>query len=154
MLCSVGDAASLIVSVTFQTGTSQITPPPFLPNPWVWFGVRWACLLKQQTSITVDRLPTKEYNLPFSFAENRRKHAVSVHIYIYICCFKQKMEVQTIFLNTLTVCSSCKRNFFVCPFVYKETNGSYPFANGLNGLKELAHLLVWLTLACPGHILL
>jgi hypothetical protein len=27
--------------------------------------------------------------------------------------------------------------FVVCPFVYDETNGRYPFANGLN---ELAHL--------------
>jgi hypothetical protein len=27
---------------------------------------RWACLLKQQSSITVYRLPTKENKLPFS----------------------------------------------------------------------------------------
>jgi hypothetical protein len=25
----------------------------------------------------------------------------------------------------------------VCPFAFKETNGSYPFANGLNGLSHL-----------------
>jgi hypothetical protein len=28
----------------------------------------------------------------------------------------------------------------VCPFVYEETNGSYPFANGLNGLNRLVRL--------------
>jgi hypothetical protein len=27
--------------------------------------------------------------------------------------------------------------FVVCPFVYKETKRSYPFANGLNGLAHL-----------------
>jgi hypothetical protein len=34
--------------------------------------------------------------------------------------------------------------FVVCPFVDEETNGSYPFANGLYGLNELVHL-------CPKH---
>ncbi len=33
--------------------------------------------------------------------------------------------------------SSCKRIFFLCPFVYEETNGSFPFTNGLNGLAHL-----------------
>ncbi len=36
------------------------------------------------------------------------------------------MEAQAAF------CSSRKRNFVICLFVDKETNGSYPFANGLN----------------------
>jgi hypothetical protein len=39
--------------------------------------------------------------------------------------------------------SACKWNFVVCPFVYEETNRSYPFANELNGLDRingLAHL--------------
>jgi hypothetical protein len=32
--------------------------------------------------------------------------------------------------------------FVVGPFAdKKETNGSYPFANGLNGLNGLAHLM-------------
>ncbi len=48
-----------------------------------------------------------------------------------------KTEVQAIFLNLFTVCSSCKRKFVVCPFVYAETNRIYPFANGLNGLAHL-----------------
>jgi hypothetical protein len=52
---------------------------------------------------------------------------------VYICCrFKQKTEAQAIFLNPFSVCSLCKRKFVVCPFVYEETNGNYPFANGLN----------------------
>ncbi len=37
-------------------------------------------------------------------------------------------------------CLSCKRKFVICPFV-EETNGSYPFANRINGLNGLAHLL-------------
>jgi hypothetical protein len=28
--------------------------------------------------------------------------------------------------------------FVVCPFVDEETNGIYPFANGLNGLAHIA----------------
>jgi hypothetical protein len=69
----------------------------------------------------------------------------TIYIYIYIniyLCFhyKRKSEAQAIFLNLFTVCSSCKRKFVVCPFVYEETNGSYPFASGLNGLNGLAHL--------------
>jgi hypothetical protein len=47
------------------------------------------------------------------------------------------MEAKAIFLNLFTVCSSCKRNFAFCPFVYKETNGSYQFSNRLNGLNRL-----------------
>jgi hypothetical protein len=41
------------------------------------------------------------------------------------------------FLNPFTVCKLCKRKFVVCPFVDEETNGSYPFANGLNALSHL-----------------
>ncbi len=37
------------------------------------------------------------------------------------------------FLNSFTICTSCKRKFVVCQLVDEETNGSYPFANGLNG---------------------
>jgi hypothetical protein len=48
--------------------------------------------------------------------------------------------------SSVTVCSSCRRKFVVCPFVYEETNRSYLFANGLTGmhginkLDGLAHL--------------
>ncbi len=62
------------------------------------------------------------------------------YIYPAISNEKCKMEAQAIFLNPFTVCSSCKRKlrkFVLYPFVYKETNGSYTFANGLN---RLAHL--------------
>ncbi len=41
------------------------------------------------------------------------------------------------FSKSVTICSLCKRKFVVCPFVFKETNGSYPFANRLNGLAHL-----------------
>jgi hypothetical protein len=30
--------------------------------------------------------------------------------------------------------------FVVCPFVDEESNESYPYPNGLKGLKGLAHL--------------
>ncbi len=64
-------------------------------------------------------------------------YCIYMFFYIYICCrFKRKTEAQAIFLNPF-FCSSCKRNFVVYPFVYKETNGSYPFANGLQGLAHL-----------------
>ncbi len=39
------------------------------------------------------------------------------------------------FLNPLTVCSSFNRKFVLCPFADEETNGRYPFVNGLNGLN-------------------
>jgi hypothetical protein len=56
---------------------------------------------------------------------------------------KRKKKAQAIFLNPFTVCSSCKRKFVVCPFVDEETNGSFPFADGLNGPRNgLAHLRV------------
>jgi hypothetical protein len=47
---------------------------------------RWALLLKQQTSITFDRLLTKETNFcfPFPVAANKRKFAISAfRIYVY-----------------------------------------------------------------------
>jgi hypothetical protein len=50
------------------------------------------------------------------------------------------MESQAIFLNQFTVCSSCKLKSVVCPFVYEETYGSYPSANGLNRLNEINRL--------------
>ncbi len=51
-----------------------------------------------------------------------------------------KTEANAVFLSPSTVCSSCKRKFVVCPFVDKETNRSYPFANGLNGVAYLCEL--------------
>jgi hypothetical protein len=65
---------------------------------------------------------------------------VYLYIYIYmsisicvICCnFKRKTKAQAIFSNLFTVCSSGKQKFVICLFVYEETNGSYPFAIGLN----------------------
>jgi hypothetical protein len=54
---------------------------------------------------------------------------------------KGKTEARAIFLCPFTVCSSSKRKFVVCLFVDEETNGSYPFANGLNRLGHLWLLL-------------
>jgi hypothetical protein len=54
--------------------------------------------------------------------------------------WKRKKEVQAIFLNLLTVCSSCKRKFAVCAFADKETNVSSRLQNGLYDLSGLARL--------------
>ncbi len=35
------------------------------------------------------------------------------------------------------VCLQIEVLYLLCPFVGKETNGSYPFGNGLNGLCDL-----------------
>jgi hypothetical protein len=73
---------------------------------------------------------------------------------IYICCRFNiiyiydeqtvtglgKVKKNAIFLNLFTAFSSSKRKFVVCPFFDKETNGSYLFANGLNGPNRLAPL--------------
>jgi hypothetical protein len=57
-------------------------------------------------------------------------------MYIYAAVSNGKQKPRR-FLGPFTDGSSCKRKFFICPFVYKVTNGSYPLANGLNGLKGL-----------------
>ncbi len=63
-------------------------------------------------------------------------------VYRHMCChFKRKTELQAIFLNPFTICSSCKRQFVVCLFVDQETKGSYLFTNGLNGLNRLNGLI-------------
>jgi hypothetical protein len=51
---------------------------------------------------------------------------VFVYLYFYLYLYaavstgKRKTEAQETFLNLLTVCSSCKQKFVVCPFVHKE----------------------------------
>ncbi len=40
------------------------------------------------------------------------------------------------FPESFTVCSSCKRKFAFCLFVYEETNGTDPFKNLLNRLTH------------------
>jgi hypothetical protein len=63
-------------------------------------------------------------------------------IYLYTYIFnavsngKRKAKAKRFFLKLFTVCSSYKWKFVVCPFVNEETNGSYPFANGPNGLAK------------------
>jgi hypothetical protein len=64
----------------------------------------------------------------------------SLYVYAAVSKGKRKTEAQTIFFNPFTVCSSCKLKFVACPFVYEETNGSYPFANGLHGLAHLCNV--------------
>jgi hypothetical protein len=44
------------------------------------------------------------------------------------------------FSLSFIISTQCSQKFVVCPFIDEETNGSYPFANGLNRLYGLAHL--------------
>jgi hypothetical protein len=60
-----------------------------------------------------------------------------MYIFAAVSSRKRKTEVKAIILNPFTVCSSCKRMFVVFLFANKETNGSYPFENGLSGLAHL-----------------
>ncbi len=74
---------------------------------------------------------------------------------IYICCrFKWKTENGSPgdFPYPFTVCSSCKLKFVICPFVDKETNRRYPFANGLKKLNGLAYLWSYVRDSLCGHI--
>jgi hypothetical protein len=91
--------------------------------------------------------------LPFSVSEDMKPFSVS---FIFHLRRHEDMETrgyqtetETIYLNPLTVCSSCKRNCVVYAFIDKETNGpkmngpkkngqkkSGP-KNGLNGLNTL-----------------
>jgi hypothetical protein len=81
-----------------------------------------------------------------------RKLYIFLSIYIYAAISngkgkngkKGKTKVQAIFLNPFSICSLCKRKFVLSPFFNEETNGSYPFANGLNGLDGLDHLCLTL----------
>ncbi len=60
-------------------------------------------------------------------------------MYISTCWLPRQIEngrPGKLLLNPCTVCSWCKWKFVVC-FVDRETNGSYLFANGLNGLAHL-----------------
>jgi hypothetical protein len=73
---------------------------------------------------------------------------------IFICyCFtktnsngKRKMEAQEIFLNPLPFAHLANGSLSFVSFVNEETNGSYPFANGLNGLA-----LLWCTVYQATH---
>jgi hypothetical protein len=63
---------------------------------------------------------------------------ISIYIYIYAAVSNGKRGWdQVIFLRPYIVCSSCIQKFVICPFVHKETNGSFPFEKGLNGLSHL-----------------
>ncbi len=57
-----------------------------------------------------------------------------MYIYIYIVSNGKQKPRQFPLIRLPFV---HRANFVVSPFVDKETNGSYPFANGLNGLVNL-----------------
>ncbi len=111
--------------------------------------VCWHC----KHRFSVFRLPTKEpfsvkylylylYKYIFRYRWNGRHMYIFIYIHIstfiniYTAISIGKRKPRRLF----TVCSSWKRKFVICPFVYKEANRSYPFANGLNGQNGCAHL--------------
>ncbi len=105
---------------------------------------RWTRLLnsKRRLPFIVCQRRKTNFCYPFfPFAANKRKFSFSV--------FRLKQTNGTNEKRQLpfSVCSPCKRKFVVCPFVDEETNGNYPFANGLNrlnginGIKGFANLL-------------
>ncbi len=57
-----------------------------------------------------------------------------VCVYIYAAVSNGKQSPGEFFLNPFTACSSCKWKFVICPFVDKETNGSYLFVNGITSM--------------------
>ncbi len=52
----------------------------------------------------------------------------------------RKLKTKAMAISLTVYRSLCKRKFVVCPFLNEETNGSYPFANGLHRLNELNRL--------------
>ncbi len=58
----------------------------------------------------------------------------------------RKLKLRRFSLIRLPFVHCANGSFFICPFVNKASNGSYPFAKGLNGqnrlngLNGLAHL--------------
>jgi hypothetical protein len=54
-----------------------------------------------------------------------------------MCRFKQKTEAQTFSLIHLPFAHCTHGSLSLCLLTDEETNESYPFANGLNGLANL-----------------
>ncbi len=140
---------------------SQSTPRSHVRHNNILFN-RWACLLRQQLLITVYLLLTKETNfcILFPFASNKWKFAVSIlhlqqtngscrflfipfSVKIYKYMYREMASWHHMYNNPLSISSLCKWKFVVCLFVDKETNQSYPFANGLNRLNRLVHLWIY-----------
>jgi hypothetical protein len=98
---------------------------------------------KQNFAVSVFRLQQTNGSCRFPlvlfyiyiFTENR-----TLYLYATVSSGKGKIEAKAVFLNPFTVYSSCKLKFVVCLFIEKETNRSYLFVNGLNGLKRLIGL--------------
>ncbi len=125
---------------------------------------RWACLVKQQLLVTIYRLPTMDDQLPFYvsvfsketevcrfrflFAAKQKLwfavFSINTYVYTAVSNGKRKTEAQAIFINSFTVCSSCKRKFAVCLLDDEERNESYPFANGLKGLNRFGLSHLWI----------
>jgi hypothetical protein len=108
----------------------------FLISEWVRLVMGWTVIdghvwwnSNRQLSFIICRPSKTNFLFPFLFAANNRKIAVYVSefqqtkgswlfLLVQFFHFKWKTETQVMFLNPFTpLCSSCKRNFVVCPFV-------------------------------------
>jgi hypothetical protein len=101
---------------------------------------RWACLLIQQISLNVSRLQTKENKLPLSvLVWSKQTEAVPVfrlqQTNGYICCHFTKKSNGKRKTRRFSLICLLFSHLVICPFVDRETNGSYPFANGVNRLN-------------------
>jgi hypothetical protein len=87
-------------------------------------------LLKQQLSVIVYRLFTKENKLPFPFCRGclvplflfwvYKYIETAAYIFAAVSNRKQVTEAHAIFLNQFTVCSSCKCKFLFVRLLTKE----------------------------------
>jgi prepilin-type processing-associated H-X9-DG protein len=115
-------------------------------NCWLPFIFCWP---RKKTSIFCFHLHQTNGSLlfPFYICSKHTEVAVfcSSHFpYKYINICKEKWHHIYITIRyQWDHCSLCKWKFVVCLFVNKETNQSYPFANGLNRLNRLAHLWIY-----------
>ncbi len=114
-------------------------------------------------SVFICSKPTEVSCFRFPFAVNKGKlpffissvfqiyiiiyiRKTELYVYIYICCHFKRKTKNGCPGERFTIYSLCKRQFVICLFVDKETDGSYPCANrlnwlkGLNGLNGVAHL--------------
>ncbi len=86
---------------------------------------------------------------------------IDIDIDIYLCIYiygailngKQEQKPRQFYLPVYCLLI-VQTEVSYCPSIYKETNGSYPFSNGLNRLKRLSHLCVYVAYHISPPILL
>jgi hypothetical protein len=104
----------------------------------MYYGHRWACLLRQQSSITVYCLPTKENKRPFSVSVCSKQTKVfffrlqktngSCHFQLVPLRNYQNVDVETWTRRQQTENGKRKPKFFLTPIVFAHrANGNLSF---------------------------